>query len=504
MRSRPFGTYSELIDYYAAHKATDVALRADNKTVCYGELKSRVASIAEAIVQLSGTSRPTIALSATNCIDYCITILAGMWLGATLVPFPTWLGTTALRELVDKSSADMLLADAATLRRFLKTHPGIPILATEQSDDNYDIPWAYNNFNGELRWDTPSSDDLLWINFTSGTTGFPKAVPRTYGQEWQEIRARLGRQPQAIRLVATPLYSRFTQGGVLPALASGGQVIIMKVFEARAFLELFAQYGVTETTLTPDQIRSVLDDAIFDREDIRTSQRLFTGSTPMGLELKRRVVANWPGLFIEAYASSEGAASTILVANWHPSKLHTVGRPAPGCKILVLDQSDRILEPGHPGEIVGRNPTSMMSGYLYSTTATQSVEWLNHSGLRYLRTGDLGYLDDHGYLILCGRRNDAVTHTESNKYGPDIEMVLESHPEVVEAVVITEKIDGCELGLVAFAVRAGQNAITESALLQWVNCRIGKLPLTRVHFLSFLPRDSQGKLARDKLRQFTN
>jgi acyl-CoA synthetase (AMP-forming)/AMP-acid ligase II len=197
---------------------------------------------------------------------------------------------------------------------------------------------------------------------------------------------------------------------------------------------------------------------------------------------------------------TEGGGTCILEAREHPDKLHTVGRPAPGHDIRLIDDAGREAAPGEAGEIVGHSSAAML-GYHNQPAKTKEAEWLDASGRRFIRTGDIGRFDAEGFLVLLDRKKDMIISGGFNVYPSDLEAVLKQHAQVAEAAVVGVPSATWGETPVACVVLKSDSPIGEDALLQWANERLGKMQrLAAVHFVDALPRSPIGKVLKRELR----
>src|SRR4029077_4697650 len=150
--------------------------------------------------------------------------------------------------------------------------------------------------------------------------------------------------------------------------------------------------------------------------------------------LKADVVARWPGGLIEFYGMTEGGGTCILAAHEHPDKLHTVGRPAEGHDIRLIDEAGSELPHGATGEVVGHS-AGMMSGYHRPPGKTAEAEWFDATGKRFIRTGDVGRFDDDGFLTLVDRRKDMIISGGFNPYPSHLENALHQHADTTDGSV---------------------------------------------------------------------
>jgi len=251
----------------------------------------------------------------------------------------------------------------------------------------------------------------------------------------------------------------------------------------------------------PVQYQRIMDCPEFDRFDLSSYLLKTCTSAPFSAALKRRVVERWPGGLVEYYGMTEGGGTCILVAHKFPDKLHTVGRPAPGHDIRLIDDQGREVAPGEAGEVVGRSPNSMMTGYHNQPGKTSDAEWHDASGKRFIRTGDLGRFDADGFLTLVGRKKDVIISGGFNIYPVDLEAALTAHPAVAEAAVVgvaSSRWGETPVGYVVLA--PGQTADAET-LRGFANARLGNTQrLADVVIVGALPRSTIGKVLKRELR----
>jgi acyl-CoA synthetase (AMP-forming)/AMP-acid ligase II len=212
------------------------------------------------------------------------------------------------------------------------------------------------------------------------------------------------------------------------------------------------------------------------------------------------VLERWPGRLIDVYGMTEGGGACLLEADLHPDKLHTVGKPAPGHDIRLIDDEGREAAQGEAGEIVGHSAASM-TGYHNQPAKTKEAEWFDASGRRFIRTGDIGRFDEDGFLVLLDRKKDMIISGGFNVYPSDLEAVLKQHGQVAEAAVIGVPSETWGETPVGFVVPKGNSPIGENDLLRWANERLGKMQrLAALHFVDALPRSPIGKVLKRELR----
>jgi acyl-CoA synthetase (AMP-forming)/AMP-acid ligase II len=306
--------------------------------------------------------------------------------------------------------------------------------------------------------------------------------------------------PDAVVILSTPLYSNTTLVSLLPALASGSTCVIMPKFEGRRYLELCELHCVTTTMLVPIQYRRLLEMPEFDDFDLSSFHMKFSTSAPFTAELKREVLSRWPGGLIELYGMTEGGVSCVLIAHEHLDKLHTVGTWSSTADLKVIDDEGCVLPIGSAGEIVGRS-TAMMDGYLNLPEKSAEAEWWSSDGLRYLRTGDIGSVDDDGYVTIIGRKKEMIISGGFNIYPVDLENALIGHPAVEEVAVIGQPSHRWGETPVAFVTLKRGAEEEAEALRSFANNSLGKHQrISEVRIIDALPRSAIGKVLKRELQ----
>ena len=199
---------------------------------------------------------------------------------------------------------------------------------------------------------------------------------------------------------------------------------------------------------------------------------------------------------------TEGGPTSVLNAAMHPDKLHTVGKPAAGCDIRIIDENDKELPQGAVGEIVGASSINT-DGYLNREDATNAAQWVSPDGKSFHRSGDLGCFDADGFLEIRGRKKDMINSGGYNIYPSDIEEVLRRHPFIIEAAVVaapSEKWGESPYGFISMPDAAGE-ADMES-ILRWANDLVSpNQRLVGLERRDVLPRNDLGKVLKAELRK---
>ncbi|MDB5840615.1 MAG: acyl--CoA ligase [Herminiimonas sp.] len=504
---QPFGTIPDLIRAYAASQPDHPALIQGARSLDYRGLDALMDRIAAALQRDGLRPRDTIAICAGTSIDYAALFLGALRAGVAVAPLAPSSTADSLAAMIADSGARLLFIDAGSgaILTNAGENIGMPRVALDNSGDiDACLPWDdwLGNPGARPAGVTPEPDWPLNIIYSSGTTGTPKGIMQPFSMRWMHVqRARPnGYGTDAVTLLSTPLYSNTTLVSFFPAIAMGGAIVLMAKFDAAAYLALAQRHRVTHTMLVPVQYQRLMAHPDFGRYDLSSFHMKFCTSAPFSAALKADILERWPGGLIEYYGMTEGGGTCILAAHEYPGKLHTVGQPAPGHDIRLIDEDGREAAPGEIGEVAGHSG-AMMSGYYNQPDKTAEAEWFDRSGKRFIRTGDLGRFDQDGFLTLLDRKKDMIISGGFNIYPSDLEAVLRGNREVAEAAVVGVPSPVWGETPVGFVVLKAESAFSAAQLLAWANERLGKTQrLAAVELTASLPRSAIGKVLKRELR----
>jgi acyl-CoA synthetase (AMP-forming)/AMP-acid ligase II len=505
----PFRDLPSLIGEHARARPHALAAHLGERRIDYREFDALMDRVAASLQRDALRPGDKIAICASASIEYLALFAGALRAGVAVAPLAPGATPAQLSMMAADAEARRIFVDAGVAGLDVRWPAGVPVLRLDLAsalDDWLAAPGARPlAVTIEPSW--PFN-----LIYSSGTTDVPKGIVQPHAMRWGHIQraAQSGYGPDVVTLVATPLYSNTTLVAVLPTLSYGGCVVLMPKFDALGYLELAQRHRVTHTMLVPVQYQRLMAHSEFSRFDLSSFRFKFCTSAPFAAALKAQVLARWPGALVEYYGMTEGGGTCILQAHLHPDKLHTVGQPAEGHDIRLIDEQGRELErlPGGAslgsGEVVGRS-AAMMSGYHKLPAKTAEAEWYDAQGRRYIRTGDLGRFDADGFLILQDRRKDMIISGGFNVYPSDLESVLCRHPAVADAAVVG--VPSLEWGEtpVAFVVLQRGAAADPEAIRLWVNAQVGKTQrLTALRELAELPRSPIGKVLKRELRERWN
>ncbi len=500
---RDFGAIADLIRLHAQKRPHSNALQDSKSSLTYGQLDALMDRIAASLQRDGLKAGDAIAMCAAASVPYAAVFLGALRAGVAVAPLAPGSTPASLARMMEDAGARLLFIDMAAADTLGPARDGTPPrIALDGSaagrllDDWLAAPGARP---------AAVSPEPGWpfnIIYSSGTTGDPKGIVQGHGMRWAHVKrgAKYEYGPDTVTLLSTPLYSNTTLVVFFPTIAFGGCVILMPKFDAAGYLALAQQHRVTHTMLVPVQYQRLMAHPAFDAHDLSAYRFKFSTSAPFNAALKADVLARWPGGLIEFYGMTEGGGTCILEAHLHPTKLHTVGQPAEGSDIRLIDEDGREVAPGADGEVVGSS-AGMMTGYHRQPEKTREAEWFDATGKRFIRTGDVGRFDADGFLTLFDRKKDMVISGGFNIYPSDLEAVLRAHPAVADVAVVG--VPSAQWGEtpVAFVVRRAGDDTPADALLQWTNDQLGKTQrLASLEFIDELPRSAIGKVLKRELR----
>lgn len=500
---KSFGDFGALIGFWGAEKPDARALADSSSELTWREVAHATARIAAQLQRDGLQQGQAVTILGTSTINYALTYLAVVRAGGCAAPLTTSATPTQLAAMFKDSGAMHLFVDAAKLADLEGVVLGdvkIIMLDNAVGDHPALTDWMAEE-GASFDAQPPAATDPFNIIYSSGTTGTPKGIIHSHGMRWHQMAGGFKSiyNPDTRSLVSTPLYSNTTLAVFLPTICHGGFVRIMEKFDALAYLDHAQIDQTTHTMLVPVQYQRLMAHADFDRYDLSSFIVKFCTSAPFAAELKADVLQRWPGGLVEIYGMTEGGVVCMLQAHHHPNKLHTVGQPVTGHELIVLDEDDNRLPVGSKGVLTGRSPT-MMSGYKNQPEKTREMEWRDEDGNVWLKTGDIGIVDEDGFVSIVGRAKDMIISGGFNIYPKDLEELLEAQPEVAEAAVVGMPSDAWGETPVGFVRLTDAAASTESILTR-VNGQLGKTQrISVLYTIDEMPRSHIGKLLKTDLR----
>jgi long-chain acyl-CoA synthetase len=346
-----------------------------------------------------------------------------------------------------------------------------------------------------------SGSDLAALLYTGGTTGRAKGVPLTHanlfwcGWAAHQNSVRANVVTSVLPLPLAHAYGLLVFCGGFHR-DEGGRTILMRWFDPAGWVKLAEQHRAQGSALVPSMIQMLLGQPL-EKADLSELTAISSGAAPLADEVRREFEARVPSATIyEGYGCTE--AATLISANPpNARRPGSVGRPVAGCEVSVQDDAGAMLPAGQDGEICVRSP-GVMSGYWHSPDSAVSV-----LAGGWLHTGDIGHLDDDGYLYVVDRKKDLILRAGFNVFPRDVEDVLLAHPAVALAGVVGRPDVRLGEEVVAFVSLRDGAVVTSEQLVEHARRHLAATKYPRqIKIVPAIPLTSVGKLDRKKMRQW--
>jgi len=478
-------------------------------SVTWGEFDRRTEQVANALVGLGLGRGDSLAVLMNNGLEMVEAMFGAMKAGVCVVPLNLSVTDEGIERMIVDAGARAVVATPAQRERLdaMRARLGAIVdggfICVDGGRGWTDFAsWRDAAGSGRCAVE-PDPDDPCNIIYSSGTTALPKGIVHSHRRriEWAyDVGLAMRFSAADVTLCPVGLFSNISWAAMLCTFLPGGSIVVMEHFDPAEFLALAERHRCTFAAMVPLQFQKIIEDAAFGRHDIGSLRGLCTVGSPMHVDLKRRVPAAFGCDLIELYGLTEGIITTLDPEDIE-SRPDSVGKPIPGTDLRIIDEDGKECPVGISGEIVGWS-RFVMSGYHNRPDATAEALWTDERGRPWLRTGDIGRLDEDGFLYIVDRKKDMILSGGQNIFPADLEAVLKSHPAVFDCAVIGiphDKWGETPLGLV---VRRPGHDLDAEALRSWANGRLGKQQrLARIEFRDDLPRNPNGKLLKRELRK---
>jgi fatty-acyl-CoA synthase len=503
--------FASILDYHLTQRPDAVAVAQEDQTLTVRQLHERVNQLAAGLTELGIGRGDVVALLLYNRPEFLELVYAANRIGAVFLPLNYRLSEEEWQYILGHAQAKAVIAEPEFVPAM--EHSAGCLTDLEHRilvDGTPEGAWTDYEalLDGHRGARVESLDveaaDLQRLMYTSGTTSRPKGVRITYGNLQAKNLAHIvhfGLTAADTTLVCGPLYH---VGGLdMPALATlyaGGAVVLQRRFDPVGALAAIPRHRVTNLWLAPAMVNAILEVPGRDGYDTSSVRFILGGGEKTPEPVLRRIMTAFPNAwYADAYGLTETVSGDTFLDREHAlTKLGSVGRPVPHTRVRIVDDEGKEAPAGELGEITLRGP-KVFDGYWrdeQATTAALRDGWFH--------TGDIGHLDEDGYLYIDDRKKDMIVSGGENIATPEVERVLYEHPAVLEAAVVglTHPRWG-EVPRAFVVLRPGAAAGAEE-LREFCRTRLAKFKVpARFDFVDILPRTPSGKVLKRTLRNLS-
>ena len=498
-----------MLEHWAASRPERTVLVDGDHRMSWAQLNDRADHLASALAARGLAAGDIVAVRTQIRLDWAVVAAALGKLGCALLGLNWKLTTSEARHVMNNSRANAVVCDDTDPAALLPAFDG-QVLKLALS---LDVPAPGFTTLAELLAATPagrrffSTGDPPLIIYTSGTTGLPKGVVLSHQpaaddtlltEYLLDVRSKRQAVDEAVFLMSMPLHHGSGPNQVWGAMRSGAMTVLQPRFDPLQTLALIARHRVTHWTGVPTMYKRIaaLPPAEVARHDLGSLKQLTVGAAPVSADLKRWIIQHLGDCLHEGYGSTE----TGMITHSGPAEQHarpgSSGRPYRHVRIEIRDADGAVLPAGATGEIWTWTPVNIRH-YLNAPPLDDQTR----DARGFFRTGDMGRLDDDGYLWISDRAKDMVIVGGVNIYPAEIEAALLTHPALADAAVIGIPDDEFGERVLAFCEPRPGHSVTEAELLAHCAQHLASYKRPRaIRIVDELPRNTVGKLLKRELR----
>ncbi|MBU9723173.1 MULTISPECIES: class I adenylate-forming enzyme family protein [Bacillaceae] len=485
------------------------------RRMSYAELQQEAEWLAAGLYQSGVQKGDRIGVCLPNWHEFVVLYFALARIGAVLVPLNTRYRQHEVEHILNSSGVSMVFITnefdkVSHDEQFRAVKEKVPTLKSiitvrYETDDleSYEQLMLLGKNKIIPNIDINIEHDLFCILFTSGTTGLPKGAMITHANAIRPpsiLAEEMECTDQDVFFVAAPLFHVIGMGiNVFSCIATCGRMVLTDVFKARKALEIIEQEKVTIHHGVPTMFILELNDPTFASRDVTSLRTGIVGGAPCPVEIVRRIREEMKCNICVGYGATETSSLTMTAFDDDDKvRSETLGKPIPHVEIKIVNDQREEIEGGSIGEIAVKGP-GVMKGYYGMPEATKEV--LDDKGWYY--TGDIGRIDEKGYIYFEGRKKEMIIRGGYNIYPREVEELFYQHPEVLEVVVIGIPNDVLGELSVAVVTLKNKDSITDNELYEFVKPRIAdyKVP-DRIIFADDLPKTASGKITKYRIKEW--
>ncbi|MDF2943097.1 MAG: putative AMP-dependent synthetase and ligase [Herbinix sp.] len=478
-----------------------LAIKYTNEQITYSQWHQSADELHTKLLTINDSKTDSIAVFLPNSIYYAVAYFGVMYSDKILVPIGVQAKAAEISSTVEYCECNLIISISSYKELLLDTFYDykykIKILLLDTNEVILiNEAREFIESSAYLNQDHYSDKDVAIMLHTSGTTSNPKRVMLTHANLINNVQANiesLRLTTNDIVLIALPMFFGYCNTAqFLTHLYLGATMVILdNIFLPKRFFEIVAKEKITNFTAVPSMLLMLLDYRYSELYDFTTLRYISFGGGKMPVDKLIQLIQKYPDIqFVQTYGQTECAPRvTALLAPYTLSKAGSVGLPIPNVKVKIFDEYDNELKENQIGEIVVQGNNVMKGYYKQPEITAQTIK----NG--WLKTGDLGYLDQDEFLYITGRIKNIIISGGINIYPEEIEQLLISHDCIDESCVVGENHD--LLGEVPVAKVVLKHEITQSELREYCLSRLAnyKVPV-RFDFVKEIPKTYNGKTKR--------
>lgn len=478
----------------------------DDQGTTYQTLQELSESFTLGLQKMGVQKGDRVAVFPPSSLEFIISWFSAVKLGAIFIPINIMLKARESGHILENAQVNTLIVHHSQMEMVRSLRPGLTFLKNLVVIGKQPLPES--RLFSDLLSEKPSRpmtkdcapDDTATMIYTSGTTGFPKGAMITHANFFSNVPGivkALALDEDMVRVSVTPLFHAMgLTVNMLAVVYLGATAVIQAKLDFAEFLKANEKYRATMISGAPALHYMLVHDPRTKNYDLSSWKVAMSGSAPLPVEVLGKFEEKFKIPMVEAYGLTEVTTAATANPIFGTRKPGSVGLPLPQLEVKIFDEQDREAPAGEIGEVVIRGP-AVMKGYYNNPQAT--AETLKRG---WLYTGDLGKMDEDGYLYILDRKKDMIICSGYNVYPREIEEFLHTHPAVLEAAVIGIPDPKRGESPMAFVIPKPGQKPTEEELVQFCKENLAAYKAIKgVKFIEEFPRNPNRKVLKRELRE---
>jgi len=500
--------WSYVLETNAREYPDKVAIIFEGKRIAHSELNRRVNALAKGLLDLNIGKGDVVALLLYNCPEFMEATFAVNKIGAIWLPINFRLAGEELAYILNHGEAKALVSEIDFYETLTGVKDKLPMVKKYIAVGE-DIPPGWKSYDNIVESNSGSEvpdvevelDDMQRLMYTSGTTAHPKGVMITYGNfHWKCLShaVEFNVTPDDKTLMPAPLYHVAYDISATTVLFVGGSVVLLRKFDTIEVLKVIDREKLTIACFVPTMLNMLFQEPTFGNYDVSSVRLIVDGGEKVPDPVLEKIPEKFPtAWFSRGYGLTETVSGDTFLKKHTPSdKMVSDGKPVPMIRVRIVDNEGKDVLPRTLGEIVLKGP-KVFKGYWKNEEAT--AEAIKDG---WFHTGDIGYLDEEGYLYIEDRKKDIIISGGENIASAEVERVIYELAQVSEVAVIgIPHPRWLEVPKAFVALKEGEK-LTEPDIIEHCQNKLAKFKVPKeVEFISQLPRNPSGKVLKRELRK---